>query len=97
MYRFFLWHQVKYILTEGFCQNRLENQFGGQRSLGSRKDNPSIASMTDFGNNNNANRNQKNFKPIANGNVAGSGMIALIDEPLPYWKPKREWKFKCKC
>ena len=28
-------------------------------------------------------RNQKYFKPIANGNVADSGMIALTDEPLP--------------
>ena len=38
----------------------------------------------------------KKFKPIANGNAADSGMIALIDEPLPYWKTKKEWKFKCK-
>ena len=33
--------------------------------------------MVDFGYNNNAIRNQKHFKPIANGNVADSGMIAL--------------------
>ena len=39
--------------------------------------------MAGFGYNNNAIRNQKNFKPIANGNVADSGMIA--DEPLPCW------------
>ena len=39
--------------------------------------------MVDFGYNNNAIRNQKHFKPIANGNVAGSGMIALTDEPFP--------------
>ena len=32
----------------------------------------------------------KNSKPIANGNVADSGMIALIDEPLPYSKLKKE-------
>ena len=36
------------------------------------------------------------MKPIANGNVANSGMIALTDELLPCWKPKKEWKFKCK-
>ena len=42
------------------------------------KDNPS---MVDFANN--AIRNQKHFKPIANGNVADSGMIALTDESLP--------------
>ena len=39
--------------------------------------------MADFGYNNNAIRNQKNFKPIADGNVADSGMIALTDKPLP--------------
>ena len=38
----------------------------------------------------------KNFKPVAKGNVADSGMIALTDESLPCWKPKRQWKFKCK-
>ena len=61
-----------------------ENWFGGQRSLGSRKNNPSMA---DFGYKNNAIRNQKHFKPIANGNVADSGMIALTDEPFPIQKP----------
>ena len=39
--------------------------------------------MLDFGYNNNAIRNQKHLKPIANGNVADSGMFALNDEPLP--------------
>ena len=40
--------------------------------------------MVDFGyNNNNAIWNQKHFKPIANGNVADSSEIALIDKPLP--------------
>ena len=36
--------------------------------------------MADFGYNHNAIRNKKNFKPIANGNVADSGMIPLTDE-----------------
>ena len=54
--QFLLWHQVKYVLTERFCQDPLENWFGRQRSLGSRKDNPSMA---DFGYNNNAIRNRK--------------------------------------
>ena len=52
--------------------------------------------MVDFGYNNNAIRNQKHFKPIANGNVADSGMIALTDEPLPRRKPRKNGKFKCK-
>ena len=73
-----------YILSECFCQDPLENWFGEQRSLGSRKNNPS---MVDFGYKNSAIRNQKHFKPIANGNVADSGMIALTDEPFPCQKP----------
>ena len=51
-----LQHQVKYLLTESFCQDPLENYFGRQKSLGLRKDNPS---MVDFGYNDNAIRNQK--------------------------------------
>ena len=39
--------------------------------------------MVDFGYNNNAIRNQKHFKLIANGNVADSCMIALSDKSLP--------------
>ena len=39
--------------------------------------------MADFGYNNNAIRNQKIFKPIANGNVADSGMIVSTDDLLP--------------
>ena len=50
--------------------------------------------MVDFGCNKIAVRNEKPFKPIANGNVADSGMIALTDEPLPCQKAKKEWKFK---
>ena len=46
--------------------------------------------MVDFGYNNNAIKNQKHFKSIANGNVADSGMIALTDESLPCRKPKKE-------
>ena len=52
--------------------------------------------MVDFGYTNNAIRNQKHFKPIANGNVAKSGMILLTEEWLWCWKSKKEWKFKCK-
>ena len=38
----------------------------------------------------------KKSKPIANGNAADSSMIALTDKRLSCWKPKKEWKFKCK-
>ena len=39
--------------------------------------------MVDIGYSNNAIRNQKHFKPIANSNVADSGMIPLTNKPLP--------------
>ena len=39
--------------------------------------------MVDFGYNNNAIKNQKYFKPIANNNAADGGMIALTNELLP--------------
>ena len=38
--------------------------------------------MVDFRYNKNAIRNQKHFKPIANGNAADIRMIALADDPL---------------
>ena len=38
--------------------------------------------MVDFRYNNNAIRYQKHFKPVANGNLADSGMIFLTEEPL---------------
>ena len=52
--------------------------------------------MVDFGYNNNAIRNQKHFKPIADGNVADSGMIDFTDESLPCRKHNKEWNSKCK-
>ena len=84
--QFLLWHQVEYVLTEYFCQDPLENRFGRQRSLGSRKDNPSMAIV---GYNNNAFINQKIFKPITNGNVADSDVIPVTDERLLCWIPKK--------
>ena len=41
--QFLLWHQVKYVLTESFFQDPLKNWFDRQRSLGLKKDNPSMA------------------------------------------------------
>ena len=67
-------------MAERFCQYPVENWFIRQRSLGLRKDNPS---MVDFGYNNNAISNQKHFKSISNGNVDDISMITLTGEPLP--------------
>ena len=52
---------VQCILTERFCQDPLENYFGRQRSLGHRKDNPSLR---DIGYNDNTIRATKLFQPI---------------------------------
>ena len=81
--KFPLWHQVKYVLSEYFCQDAFENWFGRQRSLGLRKDNPS---MVVFGYNNNAIRNQNHFKPIANGNVADKWHDCLNWRAISMWK-----------
>ena len=40
--RYLLSHGVKYILSERFCQDDLENYFGRQRSIGGRRENPSV-------------------------------------------------------
>ena len=86
--KFLLHSHVRYVLTERFCQDPLENYFGHQRSHGARKDNPSVR---DFGYNDNTIRNQKVFRPIA-GNVQGQdhGMVDFSDEPVPSRKKPRK-------
>ena len=43
--------------------------------------------MVDFGYNDSNIKNDKHFKPISYGNIAGTSMIALLEEPLPCRKP----------
>ena len=52
---------VPYVLTERFCQDPLENYFGQQRSIGRRKDNPSLR---DFSYNDNTIRTQKSLDQL---------------------------------
>ena len=40
--KFLLIAGCPYVLTERFCQDPLENNFGRQRSMGHRKGNPSV-------------------------------------------------------
>ena len=77
-----------YVLTEKFCQDLLENYFGRQRSMGARKDNPSVR---DVGYNDNTIRNQKVFRPIA-GNVGGAdkAVVEINNEPLPARKKMKK-------
>ena len=92
--KFLLQHHVKYVLTERFCQDTLENYFGQQRAVGAWKDNPSVH---DFRFNNNSIRNEKIFWPIA-GNVCGqdNGMVDFTNEALAcHKKPKKDWIRSC--
>ena len=79
--KYLLHDGVKFILSERFCQGDLENYFGRQRAIGSRKDNPSVK---DVGYNDNTIKLQFSISPIA-GNVHGNGnKFNIIDEtPLP--------------
>ena len=60
--KYLLNHQVKYVLTERFCQDPLENYFGRQRSMGRRRDNPNLRT---FGYQDNTLRTSKTYRPIA--------------------------------
>ena len=69
---------MRYVSTERFCQDPLENYFGRQRSLGVWEDNPSLR---DFGYNDNSIQNQKIFELIS-GNVQGNGNIEFSNEAI---------------
>jgi len=85
---FLLTNKVSYVLTERFSQDPLENYFGHQRSMGSRKDNPT---MRDFGYNDNTIRNLKVFRPIAGSNVCADQPAITIDtDPVPCRKRKKK-------
>ena len=79
--KYLLNHNVQYVFTEKFCQDPLENYFGRQRSMGHRRDNPSIRL---FGYNDNTIRRTKIFKPIQSGNSRDtSDTFSISSEPLP--------------
>ena len=72
--------------TERFCQDPLENFFGRQRSLGARKDNPTLR---DVGYNDNSIRNQKVFRPIASGNCIDQASVEISEDSVPCRKKPR--------
>lgn len=82
---------AKYVLTERFCQDVLENYFGRQRAIGGRKDNPNLR---DFGYGDNTIRNTVATKSIqgnSSGNQLGLGELNKIDStPVPCRKRKRK-------
>ena len=87
--QFLLQHEVSYALMERFSQDLLENYFGRQHSLGTRKDNPSLR---DFRFNINAIRNQRLFGRIA-GNIRdgqNQNNIEFSCEPIPCRKKAKK-------
>ena len=85
--KFLLNNGVSYVLSERFCQDPLENYFGRQRSIGSRKDNPSLR---DFGYNDNTIRTQRIFRPISGNCMSDDQTLAKIDvDIVPCRKSRR--------
>lgn len=65
--RFLLQEGFEFVLTERFCQDPVEEYFGGQRKLGRRSDNPD---MKTFGYNSNTLRMQRTVS-CQSGNTRG--------------------------
>jgi len=84
--KFLLEHGVPYILSERFCQDDLENYFGRQRAIGSRRSNPSVR---DAGYNDNTIKTQCSVRSIV-GNVQSQrhNFNEISDLPLPKMKKK---------
>ena len=83
--KYLLYNGVKFILSERFCQDDLENYFGRQRAIGSRKDNPSVKEV---GYNDNTTKSQLSIRPIA-GNVRGNGNKFTVIDESPLLKRKK--------
>lgn len=77
---FLLQHGVKYVLSERFCQDDLENYFGRQRAIGRRQDNPRVF---DVGYNDNIIKTQYSIRPISGNVQAGEKWNQISDQPLP--------------
>lgn len=80
-------HICSYVLSERFCQDPLENYFGRQRSMLSRKDNPAIR---DVAQNDSSIRNSKVFNPISGSNVSNTASVEISNEPIHARKKARK-------
>jgi hypothetical protein len=82
--KFLLNEGTEYVLTERFCQDPVEEYFGGQRKIGRRSDNPDIRM---FGYNDNTIRIQRAVS-CQSGNTRGrrdknKAWVNVTDDPLP--------------
>ena len=87
--KYLLQQDFKFVLTERFCQDLLEEYFGRQHSIGCRNDNPTVYQ---FGYNNNAIRMQRSVVNVT-GNTQGKyngkrrvSWNVVEDDPLPKQK-----------
>ena len=80
--KFLLNEGIDYVLTENFCQDDLENNFGTRRSIGHRKDNPNVQAF--LCQDNLIKSNQINVAPIG-GNVyhGAQKWNNITNSPLP--------------
>lgn len=74
------------MLSEKFCQDDLENYFGRQRSIGRRRDNPTLR---DVGYNDNLIKSQFSVRPISGNVRPGESKWNDIDEE-PLKKRKKQ-------
>ena len=79
---FLLQNGAKFVLSERFCQDDLENYFGKQRAIGHRKDNPRVV---DVGYGDNTIKSQFSVSSIVGSNVKNteSKWNTICDSPLP--------------
>ena len=70
----------QYVLSERFCQDDLENYFGKQRAIGSRRDNPSVR---DVGYDDNVIKSQFSVAPISSNSMAQNKWNIIDNSPLP--------------
>ena len=90
--KFLLQNGVKFVLTERFMQDCLEEYFGHQRQRGRRSDNPDAVQ---FGYNDRILQVQRNAGLVSRGNVGArrkEGELrwpTIRDEPLPKKKKKK--------
>ena len=88
--RFLLNAGMKYVLTDIFSQDRLENYFGKQRAIWRRKDNPNLWAV---GYNDNIIKSQFTISPIG-GNVESENNASKIDTtPIPKRKRRNKIQF----
>ena len=85
--RFLLNQGFSYVLTENFCQDDLERNFGGQRSCSGRKDNPNVQS---FLYNDNVMKSTVTVAPLGSNVSRGpSKWNNICDTPLPKRKKSK--------